>query len=94
MSSEFVKLSNNLAYSKDIPENLIDCIENLNIKWKKNHIHKYITEYTTGIQHDIDYAVLKINEKVKNNIDNALILIEHIPYNEDKEFVDKRNIIY
>ena len=94
MSSEFVKLSNNLAYSKDIPENLIDCIENLNIKWKKNHIHKNITEYTTGIQHDIDYAVLKINEKVKNNIDNALILIEHIPYNEDKEFVDKRNIIY
>jgi len=34
MNSDFVLLSANLALSKDVPENMIECMQNFNIKWR------------------------------------------------------------
>ena len=94
MFSEFISLTHKLAMSKNISENMIDCLENLKIEWKKNHLHQNIINYSTGIEHDIDFAISKINNSVKNNLNKALILIEYIPYNEDEEYIEKRNAIY
>jgi len=43
MDLKFVKLSTDLATSKSVPENIIECLENLDINWKKKkHIHNNI----------------------------------------------------
>ena len=79
MYSYFVKLTNELSSSKDIPENMIECLLNLGIDWKKNHIHKSINKYSTGTDHNIEYAVSVIIKSLKNNLKNKLILIHYIP---------------
>ena len=45
MYSDFVKLTNELSSSKDIPENMIEFLLNIGIDWEKNHIHKDIKKY-------------------------------------------------
>ena len=94
MLSEFIALTDNLASSKNIPDNMIECLENIKIEWKKNHIHKNLIRYSTGNEHNIDYAILKIQDAIKDNINKALILIEYIPNDEEKGYIEKRNTIY
>eukprot|EP00833_Pecoramyces_ruminatium_P018239 jgi/Orpsp1_1/1192271/evm.model.d7180000091887.1 len=51
MNSIFVQLTDDLATSKSVPENMIQCIESLNIIWKNNHIHKMLPNFSTGNDH-------------------------------------------
>jgi len=95
MNSEFVELNGNLASSKEVPDNMIECIEELEIAWKSNHIHKNIKKFKSGIDHNIKYATSIISNNLKEWSDKILTLISYIPTdNTDKEFVQKRNEIY
>lgn len=94
MSLDFVKLSNELSSCNEVPENMIECLSSLDIDWKKNHIHKNIINYSIGSVHDIDYAVSKIYNAVKNNFDNILKLVKYIPHDEEKNNIEKCNAIY
>ena len=92
MNLEFVKLTNDIASSKNVPNNMIECLTSLGVDWKQNHIHKNINNYSTGTDHDIDYAVSKIHSSTKDNLNNSLILMQYIPLdNEDEKYIEKRN---
>ena len=93
MNSEFVKLTNELSSSKEVPENMIELLMSLGIDWKKNHIHKNIINYSTGTDHNIEYATSIINKNLKS-LNNMIILIHYIPNDEDEEFKEKRILIY
>ena len=54
MYSEFIIFTKDLATSKEVPDNIIECIMSLGIDWKQNHIHKNIINYSTRIEHDIE----------------------------------------
>ncbi|OUM58403.1 hypothetical protein PIROE2DRAFT_16332 [Piromyces sp. E2] len=94
MNSKFVPLTNNLASSEKVPENIIQCIEKLGITWRDDHIHKNIIQYTSGTDHDIDIAVSKIRGCLKEWSDHILTLMHYIPYDQDQEFIEKREEIY
>jgi len=100
MDLEFVKLSTDsastdLATSKYVPENIIECLENLDINWKGTHIHNKITNYTPGTDHTVDFAVSEIRKTLKEWSDKVLKLMHYIPNDcEDEKFIEKRNTIY
>jgi len=94
MNSQFVKLTNTLASSQHIPDNMIACLEKLNVHWKDNHINKKITKFTTGIDHNEIYAVSKIRECVSTWSDNVFVLMHYIPYNGSEDFKKKREMLY
>jgi len=60
MNSDFVLLSSKIALSKDVPENMIECMEILDIKWREKHLNENLINFTTGIEHNIKYAASKI----------------------------------
>lgn len=62
MNSNFIKKEDNLATSKNIPDNLIECLELLDFGWKETHIHKNITNFSVGSDHDIDDVITKIDK--------------------------------
>ena len=95
MDLEFVKLTNNISSSENVPDNMINCLVSLGSEWKKNHINKNIKNFTTGTDHNIDYAVSAILNIANNNLNKSLILMQYIPYNEkDKKFIEKRNDLF
>ena len=94
MENNFVKLTKTLASSTYVPENMIEYIESINIKWRENHIHKKISKFSTGTDHNIDFAVSKIRGNLQNWSDNILKLMKYIPLDSDKWFIEKRNLVY
>ena len=94
MNSDFVLLSANLALSKDVPENMIECMQNFNIKWREEHLNENLLYFTTGIEHNIKYAVSKILECVDKWSDKVLILMQYIPDDNNSKFQQKREKIY
>ena len=51
MDLEFVKLTNNISSSENVPDNMINCLASLGSEWKKNHINKmfnYLERYIIG----------------------------------------------
>jgi len=99
MNSQFVYLTNDLAFSKDVPENMIECLESLGYNWKAKHIHKKITSEITDTNHNINDATSKIRECLLDDYTlkwskKFLILIAYIPYHKDEIFINKRELIY
>ena len=94
MNSDFVLLNSNLGLSKDVPENMIECMENLGIKWKEEHLHKNLMKFRIGIEHNIKDAVPKILECVNEWSDKVLFLMQYIPEDNNSKFQQKREIIY
>ncbi|ORX86111.1 hypothetical protein BCR32DRAFT_290228 [Anaeromyces robustus] len=95
MNFKFIKQTRELATSNTVPENMIDCVEELGIIWRNNHIHKNIKRFTTGTDHDIDYAVSKISIYLRNYPDKKLELMHYIPYDcGDDKFINKRIMLY
>ena len=94
MNSQFVKLTNDLASSQNVPENMIACLEKLNVHWKDSHINKKITNFTVGIDHNVNYAVSKIRDCVNTWSDNVFVLMHYIPYNGNDDFKKKREMLY
>ncbi|OUM69104.1 hypothetical protein PIROE2DRAFT_2989 [Piromyces sp. E2] len=95
MNSEFVKLTSDLKTSKSVPDNMIECLEELGNSWKSEHIHNKIDKFTTGTDHNIDYAVSIIRSYLKSWSDKYFIIISYIPNDcENEKFKEKRNMIY
>jgi len=95
MNNKFIKQTKDIASSTNVQENMIDCIENLGMDWRNCHINKRIVSFTTGTDHNIDYAVSKIRVYLKNNPNKKLILIHYIPYDcGDEKFIKKRKMLY
>ena len=94
MNSDFVKLDQNLELSKDLPENMIECIEKFNFKWREEHLHKDLVNFTTGLEHNIEFVVSKLLEYFKEWSDDVLILMHYIPNDNNSEFQQKREMIY
>ena len=94
MNLIFVKNSNELATSENVPENMIDCLENLNINWKNQHINTNISKFKIEKEHDIDFAVSKICKCVEEWSDKVLVLIHYIPVDSEEKFKQKREMIY
>jgi len=95
MKGDFVDLSDILSTSKDVPDNMIDCLERIGQPWKSTHIHKRIKKFTSGTDHNIQYAMAEIRNSIRQSFDKILILISYIPEdNEDKNFIQKRHSIY
>ena len=94
MNSDFVLLDSNLALSKDVPENMIECMKNFNIKWKEEHLNENLINFRTGIEHNIKYAVSNILECIDEWSDKVLILMHYIPDDNNSEFQQKREMIY
>jgi len=59
MNLYFVHLINDFAFSKGVPENMTECLESLEYKWKINHIHKNITSEIADNKHNIYDATSK-----------------------------------
>jgi hypothetical protein len=94
MNSDFVSLDSSLALSKDVPVNMIECMENFNIKWKEEHLNENLINFRTGVEHNIKYAVSRILEYVDEWSDKVLILMHYIPHDNNSEFQQKREMIY
>jgi len=94
MNSDFVKLDPNLALSKDVPENMIECLEKFNFKWKEQHLHKNLVNFTTGLEHNIKFAVTILIGHFDKWSDDILILMHYIPNDNNSEFQQKREMIY
>jgi len=95
MDSKFVTLTDTLSTSKEVPDNMIECLESIGEPWKLTHIHKNIKKYTTGTDHNIQYAVSVIKNYFNHWTDKILTEISYIPDDhEDESFEQKRNIIY
>ena len=96
INSEFIKFNEELASFKDVPNNMIELLLNLDNNWTNNHILLNMQKYTTGIFHDINISISKIRNifKISTNIKDKLLLMSYIPYDKDKKFVEKRKMIY
>ena len=95
MNSNFVTLIDTLSTSKEVPDNMIECLEIIGEPWKLTHIHKNIKKYSPGIDHNIQYTVAEIRNCVNKSFENILILISYIPNdNNDQNFIQKRKTIY
>eukprot|EP00833_Pecoramyces_ruminatium_P014851 jgi/Orpsp1_1/1188883/evm.model.d7180000067945.1 len=95
MKSEFVELTSSLKTSKNVPDNIIECLEKFEDSWKSNHIHKNIN-YSTGIDHSIDDAISTIRGYLKSWSEKFLIIISFIPDDnyENIDLIKKRKAIY
>ena len=93
MNLEFVKLTKTLASSKDVPDNLIECMEKLDINWKANHTHKKIN-FEAIIDHKINVAITLINGQIDEFSRKTLILMTYIPDDIDIKFKAKRENMY
>ncbi|KAG4104427.1 hypothetical protein H8356DRAFT_1369783 [Neocallimastix lanati (nom. inval.)] len=95
MKSEFIKLNNNVSTSKEVPENMIECLEELGNQWKSYHIHKNINVDNICDDHDINIAISTIQSYFNKWSDKILILISYIPNDyENKKLIEKRETIY
>ena len=94
MNLDFVKLTNKLASSKGVPDNLIDCMEKLDIPWKSTHVHKKINIELNN-DHNTNYAKSLINQEVDIFSKKTLTLMTYIPDNDDDiKFKKKREDMY
>ena len=72
------------AQSINIPEDIIDCIEELGIKWKINHLHNEINSINIPKQHNIDYAINEIKNLIENNKEKSYKLVRYVDKNNKK----------
>ena len=73
---------------------MIECMEILGINWRKEHLHKNLKNFKIGIVHNVKYAESKILECVDRWSDKVLFLMHYIPYDNNSEFQQKREMIY
>ena len=76
------------------PENMIECMQNFNIKLREEHLNENLLNFRTGIEHNIKFAVSRILECVDKWSDKVLILMHYIPDDNNSEFQQKREMIY
>ncbi|ORX55846.1 hypothetical protein BCR36DRAFT_581012 [Piromyces finnis] len=94
MNGEYVKLTNELSGTFKVPDNIIECLEEIGVSWKVIHLHKKLIKYSTGSEHSQDYAISKIQNRCREWSENILKVLHYIPYSEEKEFIEKYSLIF
>ncbi|ORX55845.1 hypothetical protein BCR36DRAFT_367689 [Piromyces finnis] len=93
MNGEYVKLTNELSGTFKVPDNIIECLEEIGVSWKVIHLHKKLIKYSTGSEHSQDYAISKIQNRCREWSENILKVLHYIPYSEEKEFIEKYSLL-
>ena len=77
--NEFIFYNEEKFYqSINIPEDMINCIEELGIVWRKNHLNDKINSIELPIKHDYDYAKNQIKKKIDNDLTKSYNLVRYI----------------
>ena len=76
--------------SKNVSEDMINCIEELGNKWRINHLNNTITSIELPIKHDTAYAVNIIKKSIDNDKEKSFILARYVEKNNEK----RENIYY
>ena len=93
INSELIKLNEELATFKDVPDNMKELLMKLDSNWTINHINENILKYSTGIYHNIDDSVNKIRRSVKT-LEDILLIMQYIPNDKDEKYIEKRKTIF
>ena len=77
--NEFIFYNEEKFYqSINIPEDMINCIEELGIVWRKNHLNDKINSIELPIKHDYDYAKNQIKKIIDNDLTKSYNLVRFI----------------
>ena len=71
------------AQSINVPEDIINCIEDLGYNWKENHLNNNITSIELLIKHDYDYALNVIKKIINDDKNKHFILIRYVQKNNE-----------
>ena len=75
------------SQSINVPEDIINCIEELGINWRKNHLNDKINSIELPIKHDYDYAINKIKKIIDNDITKSFTLVRYITKDVKRESI-------
>ena len=78
------------ALSTNVPEDLINCLEELGYNWRENHLSNKITTIELPIKHDYDFAVLQIKKLIEKDKNKSYILTRYVQANNEM----RENIYY
>ena len=81
---------NEFAQSINVPEDIINCIEELGYNWREKHLSNIITSIELPIRHDYDYAILLIRRAIEKDKNKSYLLTRYVQYNN----LIQENIFY
>ena len=84
----FVKQTTTLYECKDIPEVLMQMMDDIESTWTSNHI-AYDIENPKLHKHTLSDLVTEISAIIKKKPKNSLLVLRYVPENEKKEYQEK-----
>ena len=75
---------NAFAQSINVSKDIINCIEELGIKWRINHLNDNITSIDIPIKHNLDNAINIIKKEIEKDIKKSYILTRYVEKNNEK----------
>jgi len=69
---------NEFAQSINVPEDIINCIEELGYNWRENHLSNIINSIELPIRHDYDYAIVLIRKEIEKDKNKSYILTRYV----------------
>ena len=74
---------NEFAQSINVPEDIINCIEELGYNWREKHLSNNINSIVLPIRHDYDYAIILIRKEIKKDKNKSYILTRYVQNNNE-----------
>ena len=74
---------NEFAQSINVPEDIINCIEELGYNWREKHLSNNINSIELPIRHDYDYAIILIRKEIEKDKNKSYILIRYVQNNNE-----------
>ena len=81
---------NEFAQSNNVPEEIINCIEELGYNWREKHLSNIINSIELPIRHDYDYAIILIRKAIEKDKNKSYILTRYVQNNN----IIQTNIFY
>ena len=78
------------AQSINVPEDIINCVEELGYNWRETHLSNKITSIELPIKHDYDYAIQLIKKAIDKDNNKSYILTRYVQNNNEM----RSNIYY
>ena len=88
--NNYIYYSDDFAESIGVPEDIIDCIEELGISWRKKHLSNKITSIELPRKDDYDFAINLIQKSIEKDKDNCYILTKFVL----KENIFRENVYF
>ena len=74
---------NEFAQSINVPEDIINCIEELGYNWREKHLSNIINSIELPIRHDYDYAIIIIRKAIEKDKNKSYILTRYVQNNNE-----------